>query len=238
MKVANRVRIKLQRDLTFPAKYQNCFREKRLRDFPACFVLPRGMIDFFLALHRGPQVHTPGKVDRLQREGGRIGGECRLYCRAKHDASAKLSKVIPLGQLLRCHGPWEELVRHRGDASEWATVLPPSFLSPLCSAGGRSDRPRLLLKRRPDIESGCARAHASPSLASSASPAPPLRPARCEKNERRGERTYLSCKRGGSNPESFAAQEFGRREGWRRRRTKRNNISAQSVAFLPPPRSS
>ena len=133
------------------------------------------------------------------------------------------------------YGPWEELVWHRARC-EWATVLPPSFPSTLCSLGGRSDRPRLL-KRRPDIETACvdsARALALlPGFFGFAGTSA-LQDVK-RSNEGASEHTYLAngADRPDPNPESFAAQEFGRREGWRRR-TKGNNISAQSVAFLPP----
>ena len=104
----SRVRINFRVN-SFPAKYPNCFWEGRLRDFPLLFLLPLGTIDFFLAHHRGAQVHNPGKVDRCEGRDGGLG--------VSADCTVELSKVIKLGQLLRCHhGPWEEalVLQQRG----------------------------------------------------------------------------------------------------------------------------
>ena len=155
------------------------------------FLLPQGTIDFFLAHHRGAQVHNPGKVDRCEgREGGLgVSAVCTV----------ELSKVIKLGQLLRCHGPWEELVlqQQRGMCRLQQCFRLPSFLSPLCSVGGRTGHARPAAPPPPQTPAryriclctdGATRALAL--LAGFL-----RRLARCEKNER----TYLlSCKRGGS----------------------------------------
>ena len=149
-------------------------------------------------------------------------GECR-----QTPLFGELSKVIPLGQLLPCHSPWEELVLHRGDVCGRATVLPPSS-SPFYP---RAVWPRLLRKRRP-VHS--ARASRRLLRLPSATPAPHRR-ARCEKNERRGERTYFSCKRGGSprhEPRGFCGPRI-----WpTRQRTKRNISAVFNCSFggFPP----
>ena len=103
--------------------------------------------------------------------------ECRLY-----DAPAKLSKVIKLGQLFLYYGPWEELVQKRGGRDVWATVLPPSFLSPSVVFPRKSDRPRRASSTNAGPISDGARARASPWL----------RLARCEKNGGANEHSYLA----------------------------------------------
>ena len=51
----------------------------------------------------------------------------------------ELSKVIPLGQLLPCHSPWEELVLHRGDVcGQQCFRLPPLLSIPVPSGRASS----------------------------------------------------------------------------------------------------
>lgn len=110
-----------------------------------------------------------------------------------------------------------------------ATVLPPS--SPPFYP--RAVRPRLLRKRRP--------VHSARALLDGFFGFPPLRRhrrARCEKNERRGERAggHTSLANGAdrpvTNPEGFAAQEFGRRDNGQSE-TSVQSSTVHSVAFLP-----
>ena len=102
---------------------------------------------------------------------------------------------------------------------------PSSFLSPC--------RPRLHRKRRP--------VHSARALLDGFFGFPPLRRhrrARCEKNERRGDRAggHTSLANGAdrpvTNPEGFAAQEFGRRDNGQSE-TSVQCSTVHSVAFLP-----
>ena len=156
--------------------------------------------------------------------------ECRLC-----DAPAKLSKVIKLGQLLRCHGPWEELVQQRGGRDVWATVLPPSFLSPSVVFPRKSDRPRCASSSNAgpisNLDGRGARSRFSLASASFAGAAA------LQDVKRTEERANILILQTGRiapspNPEGFAAQEFGRRGGWRRQ-TKRKKQHRCSISGFP-----
>ena len=115
----------------------------------------------------------------------------------------------------------------------WATVLPPSFLSPSVVFPRKSDRPRRASSTNAgpisNLDGRGARSRFSLASASFAGAAA------LQDVKRTEERTNILILQTGRiapspNPEGFAAQEFGRRKGWRRR-TKRKKHQCSISGF-------
>ena len=153
-------------------------------------------------------------------------GECR-----QTPLFGELSKVIPLGQLLPCHSPWEELVLHRGDVcGQQCFRLPPllSFPAPCRPRSGRAS----------SLNAGPCIVRARFSMASSASLGYAGTAAAVQdvKRTNGGASGHTSLANGAdrpvTNPEGFAAQEFGRRDNGQSE-TSVQCSTVHWVAFLP-----
>ena len=137
----------------------------------------------------------------------------------------ELSKVIPLGQLLPCRSPWEELVLHRGDVcGQQCFRLPPLLSIPVPSG------------RASSANAGPCTVRARFSTASSASLRYAGTAVQDVKRTNGGASGHTSLANGAdrpvTNPEGFAAQEFGRRDNGQSE-TSVQCSTVHSVAFLP-----